>query len=133
MITIYYANKDLNLNFGGTTYTPPATWYLGLSLTDPGYSGSAVSEPTDPSYARVAVTNNHSNFSVSTAGSLVINVDVVFPESSVPQGTITDLLFWNASSGSNLCYYQPLPSPRSVSGSSIMRFLANSITVSQAP
>lgn len=47
---------------GGASTWAPATWYLGLSTTIPNDDGSGFTEPSTGSYARVAVTNNATNF-----------------------------------------------------------------------
>ena len=131
--TIYAANRMLNYEFGGTSYTPPATWYFGLSTTSTGYSGSSATEPTDGAYARVALTNNKTNFSTSSSGSLINNVDIVFNQSSGSFGTIVDLDMWDLGAGGNIWHYQALSSPRIVSGSSVVKFLAGSLSISMAP
>ena len=48
----------------------PATWYLGLSTTSPNEDGTNFTEPVGGAYARVAVTNNVTNFppAQTTAG-----------------------------------------------------------------
>ena len=128
--TIYGGNKFLNKQFGGTDYTPPATFYFGLSTTAIGYSGSSASEPTDSAYARIAVTNNKSYFSTATTGSLTNSGSIVFAQSSGSWGTITDVGIWDALSGGNCWHYQALGSSRIVSGSSIVQFLPQSLTIS---
>ena len=128
---LYGMNKNLNYNFGGTSYTPPATWYIGLSTTSTGSSGSAATEPTDATYARVAVTNNHTTgFSVATTGCLVNSGSIVFPQSSGSWGTIVDVVLYDLISGGNVWYYQALSSPRAISGSSVVQFLPGALTIS---
>lgn len=46
----------LNHVFTDPAYTPPATWYIGLSSTTPTRSGSNFTEPSGGSYARVSTT-----------------------------------------------------------------------------
>jgi hypothetical protein len=128
---LYAINKYLNYEFGGTSYTPPATWYIGLSTTSTGSSGSAATEPTDPGYARVAVTNNHTTgFSTATAGSLVNSGSIIWNQSNVSWGTIVDIVLYDLSSGGNVWHYQALSSPRAVSGSSVVQFLPGALTIS---
>lgn len=52
--------------FGSGT---PATWYFGLSTTTPADDGTGFTEPVGGAYARVAMTNNATNFPVSTTAS----------------------------------------------------------------
>lgn len=49
--------------FGSGT---PATWYLGLSTTTPNDDGTGFTEPVGGAYARVAATNNATNFPAAT-------------------------------------------------------------------
>lgn len=57
---------DLFFGAGAIGATIPATWYLGLSTTQPNEDGSNFTEPTGVgSYARVAVVNNATNFPVA--------------------------------------------------------------------
>lgn len=52
---------------GGATTWAPTTWYLGLSTTTPNTDGTSFTEPVGGAYARVAVTNNATNFPAATA------------------------------------------------------------------
>lgn len=53
----------LDNRFGSGT---PATWYLAALLTMPAVDGTGAVEPTGGSYARLALTNNATNFPAST-------------------------------------------------------------------
>jgi hypothetical protein len=55
---------------GGATSWAPATWYLGLSTTNPNQDGTNFTEPVGGAYARVAIVNNTTNFpaAVTTSG-----------------------------------------------------------------
>ena len=52
----------LNNRFGGVTATATGTHYIGLSTTTPASDGSGVTEPSGNGYARIAVTNNTTNW-----------------------------------------------------------------------
>lgn len=53
--------------YGLVATTAPATYYAGLSTTAPtDNNGTGITEPTDANYARVAVTNNTTNFTTGT-------------------------------------------------------------------
>jgi hypothetical protein len=54
---------------GGATTWAPATWYVGLSTTTPNEDGTGFTEPVGGSYARVAVTNNTTNWPAATTSS----------------------------------------------------------------
>jgi len=73
--------KILDLFFGSIPYTPPAIVYVGISVSDPGETGSLAGEPVigTGGYARVAVANNSTNF--PSASPKVNGVSIVFPSS----------------------------------------------------
>lgn len=103
---------------GSTALTPPATYYVGLSSTTPTQVATSTWNVTEPSigvnaYARVAVTNNTTNFgpiSVEpSAGYTIQNLTAItFTASTGAWGsgaTYTNGLLWDASSGGNLWAY----------------------------
>lgn len=63
MVSKAFAHKINAEIFGGQNYAPPATWYFGLS-TKPITDGVIPTggEPTNPGYARAAITNNQNSF-----------------------------------------------------------------------
>jgi len=124
------ANEILNKEFGGTQYTPPATWYLALSTTLSSYAGSNVTEPTDPNYARVPWSNDKSHWSTSSSGSLVNSASVVWPISSGSWGVIQEIDLFTAASAGNLRHRVVLASPRTISGSSVFTLIPGALTFS---
>jgi hypothetical protein len=121
-ITFYASGSMLNKAFGVTQYVPPATWYLGLSTTHISTSGSNASEPVGNGYARVAVTNDKTQFTYAASGSLVNNNAVTWPESTASWGTQLDVGFWDAASGGNVWFYQPLTNPRTIDANTVVVF-----------
>ena len=101
-ITYFSANKLLDYNFGGTSYTVPTTQYFLLSTTSPAIDGSGVTEPSGGSYARVAFTNNKTNWGTASNASLTNSSAIQFTESSASWGTIVSVGLSDASSGGNL-------------------------------
>ena len=69
-ITYTSANSALDKFFGAANFTPPATLYFGLSTTAISIDGTGATEPSGGSYARVAFTNNKTNWGVASNGSL---------------------------------------------------------------
>jgi hypothetical protein len=130
--TTYSANDILNKEFGGTQFTPPANWFLALSTTYSSYSGSNVSEPTDPNYARVSIANTKANFSTATSGSVYNLNTISWPQSSGSFGTILEVDFFDASasSSSHLRHKIILASPRTVSGSSVFSLVPGALSFS---
>lgn len=62
MISTAKVNQTLAYEFGNVSYTPVATYYIGLSTTpitiDGSGKGVGFTEPTNTGYARIAVPNN---------------------------------------------------------------------------
>jgi hypothetical protein len=133
-VTNYAINKMLDYDFGSVSYTPPGTYYMGLSTTTSAassiaISGSLMTEPSSGSYARIAISNDKTSFSVASTGSLVSIVDMTFAESSGSWGTITNVGLWdNATTGSgNLWFFQQLPTSKVIQANTIVTFSASSI------
>lgn len=88
---------------GGATTWAPATWYLGLSTTLPNEDGSGFTEPVGGSYARVAITNNATNFpaAVTSSGTTTKanGTKFTFPNPTGTWGSIGYYGFFTAATG----------------------------------
>lgn len=132
-ITYYASGSILNDAFGAVDYTPPSSYYVGLSTTTISSSGSNVTEPTGgKGYARVEVPNNKSYFTYAASGSLVNASDIDFPTSTSSWGTIVDVFLADTSgSGTgNVWFYDSLPSPKIIQDSTDVSFSASALTFS---
>lgn len=114
MITKYLSNKIQDYMFGKATYTPPATYYLGLSKTPISYEGTGLTEPSGNAYQRVPVTNNKTNWSTSTNGVIKNLIKVSFPESTGDWGVCTHVFIADASTGGNILFVSPLNVSRDI-------------------
>lgn len=132
--TIAQQNNLLSRDFGGMTYTPPTTWYVGYSTTSINEDGTGVTEPTDPTYSRVAVPNDTSNWENTSTGTGRQNAnDIEFEASSTDQGTIVACgLFANPTGGSPL-YYADLVNPKQVSFDDVLRIGASNLQIRLRP
>jgi hypothetical protein len=72
----------LDLVFSGTAYTPEATIYIGLSSTTPTVTGGNVTEPSGGDYARVAKTNNGTNWGPAVDDTTSNATAITFPTAS---------------------------------------------------
>lgn len=99
----------LNQDFGSGT---PATWYWGLSTTEPNADGSGVTEPVGGSYARVAQANNSTNFpaAVTTGGRTLQRngTAVTWPNPTGNWGLVGWYVLYTASSGGTYEYANKL-------------------------
>lgn len=100
---------------GGTSTWAPATWYLGLSTTTPANDGTGFTEPVGSGYARVAVTNNATNFPpASTADGITrkqSGAKFTFPNPTGNWGTITHYGWFTTASGGTPQFHGPLDAP----------------------
>lgn len=91
----------LNHLLRATAYTPLGTVYLGLFTADPGESG-VTGEVSGGSYARVAITNNATNFpQCATSGvpTKTNGATFTFPTASAAWGTVTHWALYDSAVG----------------------------------
>lgn len=107
----YTEKKILDLIFGNTAYSIPATLYIGLFTVTPADDGTGGTEVTGGSYARVALTNNTTNFPNATGGdpSTKSNgIAVTFPAATANWGTVVGVGIFDASTSGNLLCWNSL-------------------------
>ena len=123
--------------FGGGNYTRPATLYLGLSTTTISATGTNITEPSGNGYARVSITNNTTNFPVSTTvGGKAVKTNGVtlqFPEATGAWGTVTNWFLSTASSGGTIVAYGVLGTSRAIIATDIPIVQANQLVIRLAP
>lgn len=112
---------------GGATTWAPATWYLGISTTTPNEDGTGFTEPVGGSYARVAATNNSTNFPAATTVSGVTTkkngAKLTHPNPTGNWGLITYYGWFTASTGGTPEYTNDLDTPITVqSGNTPVEF-----------
>src|SRR5215467_1853133 len=118
--TNYLDQALTKLLFSNTAYTIPATWYVALSTTTPTQGASPnFTEPSGNAYARVAVTNNSTNWqpisSQPASGyTMQNNTIVTFATATGTWGTVTYFGVFDASSGGNLCGYGLLTASQAI-------------------
>lgn len=131
----YLENRILDAVLGGGTFTGPATIYVALSTaafseTATGASMSEVST-TSTGYARVAVTNNATNWPAASNGSKSNATAVTFPAGTGAWGTVLSFYFVDAASGGNVLYGGDLASSRTVGAGDTASFAAGALTVTE--
>ena len=105
----------LDAVLGAVAYTPPATVYFAVYSATPGDAGGGTElvTGTSPGYARVAVTNNATNFPAASAGAKTVGVDVTFPTNSGGGAAWVAAVAWailDASTGGNPLLWSPMVS-----------------------
>ena len=94
-------DKLLDHVFGGSDYTRLATVYVGLwtsALNDASH-GTTPGEVSGVSYARVAVTNNPTNWPAASGGAKANGTAITFPTAGGSWGTVTYFAILSSSSG----------------------------------
>lgn len=113
----YFEDAVLGHLFGNAALSVPGTYYIGLwtaTLSDSS-TGSTAGEPSGGSYARVAVTNNGSNWDAVSGGATANTNLIAFPMATASWGTITDVGICDASTAGNMIAYASLNSSVTVS------------------
>lgn len=128
-ITYYSANRVLDYNFGGTSYSQPATYHFGLSTTSINIDGTGATEPSGGAYARVSFTNNKTNWGNASNATLTNSSAIQFTESTASWGTITTVFISDASSGGNIWWYDSLSPARTVASATTVLFAIGAVTV----
>jgi hypothetical protein len=120
--------------FGGTAPSLPATLYFGLSTT----TISNAAGPTEPSggaYARVASTNNATNWPAATGNTPAVKKNanaITFPTSTASWGNCTDGFVADAASAGTVLAFGVLSVAVNVTGAGFtVSFAANAVTINQ--
>jgi hypothetical protein len=102
--TTHQRNKTLDLWLGATVPTIPGTYYVALFTVAPNKDGGGT-EVSGGSYARVAVTNNTTNWPNAASGRKTNATEIVFPQATANWGTIVAAALVSAASGAYTQYY----------------------------
>ena len=102
--TNYLEDKTIGHLFGGTTYTPPATYYCGLQTVTPTESTGGT-EVSGGAYARQAIA-----WTIATGGTAqASNTSALeFPAATTDWGTVQWAGIYDAVTGGNLVAFEVL-------------------------
>lgn len=93
----------------------PATWYVGLGTTTSSEDGTGFTEPVGNAYARVAVTNNVTNFpAASTTANKTVKRNgtaITWPNPTGSWGLLGEVGFFDVSTGGTPRYTQGIDDP----------------------
>jgi hypothetical protein len=112
----YLENRVLDHFLGGVASTAPATVYVGLLTTAPNDASTSGSlspgvEVTGGSYARVAVTNNATNWPAASGGAKANGTAITFPAPSANWGVVVAFIIADVASGAGNILYWGLVTP----------------------
>ena len=123
----YLEDAVLDHIFGGPNYIRPATLYIALSTAFPGDDGSSIAEPVGNGYARVAVTNDATEWPASSSSTKTHANDIIFPVATGSWGTVDYYCTFDAPSGGNMLTWGSLNSSKTIDAGEQPTFLAGSL------
>jgi hypothetical protein len=126
----YLENKVLDLLLGGGTYTVPTTVYVALYTVAPTDAGGGT-EVSGGGYARVAVTNNATNFPAASGGSKSNGTTITFPTATADWGTVVAVGIFDASTAGNLLFWANLTTSKTIQNGDTAQFASGSLTFSE--
>ena len=115
--------------FGNAAYSAPATLYVGLSTADPTDDGSGIAEPSGGSYARVAVTNNATNWPAASGGAKANGTAITFPQATGSWGTVTHFMIMDAASDGNMLAHAALDASKTVDSGDTLSFAIGELDI----
>lgn len=131
-VSAYLGDKVLDHLLGRTTFTAPATLYVGLwtAVLSDASTGSTAGEINGTGYQRVAVTNDVANWPAASSGAKANANPIQFPTAYSNWGTVRTVALLDAASGGNLLFYATPAPVVSVGYSDTLIFDAGSLTIS---
>jgi hypothetical protein len=102
----YLRNKVLDHVLGGGDYSRPATVYIALYTALDVNTGIGT-EASAGGYARLAVTNNGTNWPAATSGTKRNGTALAWEAATGDVGSIVGAAIFDASSGGNRLYWGP--------------------------
>jgi hypothetical protein len=122
----YLENALINATLRNTSYTSPATVYVGLYTSDPTDANTGT-EVSGGSYTRTAVTMGAPSNGVSTN-----TAAVEFPQASGSWGTVGWIGILDATSSGNLLYHTALDTSKTISSGDIFKIAIGGLSVTLA-
>ena len=122
----YLENALVNAVLRNTSYSSPATVYVGLFTSDPTDAGSGT-EVSGGSYARKAASFNAPSNGASTTGATV-----TFDQATGSWGTVTHFGIFDASTSGNLLFHGALSVSKTVGTGDVFTIPSGSLTVTLA-
>ena len=122
-ISNYLEQALINATIRNTTYTSPATVYVGLYTTDPTDANTGT-EVSGGSYARQSVT-----FGAPSDGLSASDADVTFTSATANWGTVGWIGILDASTSGNLLYHTALDAAKTIETNDIFKIASSNLTV----
>ena len=126
----YLENELLDHVLGGGDYSRPATVYVALYTTAPTDAGGGV-EVSGGSYARVAVTNNATNWPAASGGAKSNGTAITFPTATADWGTVVAFAILDAATAGNFLYWGDLTQSKTVNNGDTATFAVGDLDVTE--
>jgi hypothetical protein len=127
--TDYLENELLDHVWGGADYSRPATLYVALSTTTIADDGTNQTEPSGGSYARVAVTNNSTNWPAASGGAKANGTAITFPTATAGWGTIVDFSIMDDPTAGNMLAYGTLTTSKTIDSGDTASFAIGDLDI----
>ena len=114
MISNYLRNKIQDYLFTGVAFTPPTTYYIALSTTEPQVDGTGVTEPSAGNYARIPIEKNTTNFTTAVSGVVKNKITLIGNESTSAWGNLPYFAVYDTPIGGNVLWGGALVNPRNI-------------------
>jgi len=128
-----FENLILAHTLGAVTFAAPGTVWAGLWTTtlDDTSTGATAGEVSGGSYARVAITNNQTNWPAPSGGTVKNGVAITFPAATADWGTITHCSVLNAASAGTILYWAALTASKIVQNGDTAQFAIDAFVVTE--
>lgn len=128
----FLENEILDHVIGNAAYSAPATLYIALYTVTPSDSGGGT-EVSGGSYARVAVTNNATNWPAASGGAKSNGTSITFPTPTANWGTVVAFGIFDAASSGNLLYWGPITPNKTINnGDAAPSFAVGDLDLTEA-
>ena len=125
-MSTYLEDALINATLRNTSYTSPATVYVGLFTSDPTDAGSGT-EVSGGSYARTAVT-----FGSPSNGVTTNSAAIEFPQATGSWGTVGWIGIHDAATSGNLLYHTALDTSKVIDTGDIFKISTGNLSVTLA-
>ena len=122
----YLENGLLNAVLRSTSYSSPATVYVGLYTDNPG-EGNTGTEVSGGSYARKSAT-----FNAPSDGVCTNSAAVEFDQATANWGTVSHVALLDAITSGNLLFYTDITTSKTIETGDIFKIAAGSLSVTLA-
>jgi hypothetical protein len=115
--------------FGAAAYTAPATLHVSLFTAAPTDAGGGT-EVSGNAYARVAVTNNATNFPAASAGAKANGTAITFPQATpAGWGVVVAFGIHDAASAGNLLAWADLTANKTIDALDTVSFAIGDLDI----